>query len=230
MHRDRIRWTLLVLVVNCLFGTLAALLWLGQHPLPAAVFEYGKQREWTGVVEMLPYPALRFGPEPEASHLLLVAPGKHGADDTMRPLAGRQVKITGSLIEREGRRMAEIVGEPIAQGEAHGPHATKRWLGAARLEGQIVDSKCFLGVMNPGSGKVHRSCAVRCISGGVPPVLIVRDGMDFLYVLLAGPHGEALRNEVLDYAAEPVSISGGLFTTGGEWLVLHADLATIRRE
>jgi hypothetical protein len=27
------------------------------------------------------------------------------------------------------------------------------------LTGEIVDSKCYLGVMNPGQGKVHRDCA-----------------------------------------------------------------------
>ena len=38
------------------------------------------------------------------------------------------------------------------------------------LIGEIVDSKRYLGVMNPGNGKVHRDCAVRCLSGGIPPI------------------------------------------------------------
>jgi len=39
--------------------------------------------------------------------------------------------------------------------------------------GEIVDSKC-LGVMTPGQLTTHRACAIRCISGGIPPVLHVR--------------------------------------------------------
>ena len=47
-------------------------------------------------------------------------------------------------------------------------------LGKQTFVGEIVDSKCFLGVMNPGRLTPHRACAIRCISGGVPPVLLVR--------------------------------------------------------
>ena len=35
--------------------------------------------------------------------------------------------------------------------------------------------KCYLGVINPGNGKVHRDCAVRCLSGGVTPVFATND-------------------------------------------------------
>jgi hypothetical protein len=47
-------------------------------------------------------------------------------------------------------------------------------LGTQTLIGEIVDSKCYLGVMNPGALIPHRACAIRCISGGIPPVLLVR--------------------------------------------------------
>jgi len=42
-------------------------------------------------------------------------------------------------------------------------------------------------------GKVHRACAVRCLSGGVPPGLLVRDesGNAVTY-LLVGEDGRAL--------------------------------------
>lgn len=55
-------------------------------------------------------------------------------------------------------------------------------LGEFTLQGEIVDSKCYLGVMRPGNTKTHRACAVRCIAGGVPPVLLVRDAQgDAMY-------------------------------------------------
>jgi hypothetical protein len=34
--------------------------------------------------------------------------------------------------------------------------------GPVELTGEIVDSKCFLGVMVPGSGKTHKECASLC--------------------------------------------------------------------
>jgi hypothetical protein len=38
-----------------------------------------------------------------------------------------------------------------------------------------MDIKCFLGVVRPATGRVHRGCAVRCPSGGAPPALLVLD-------------------------------------------------------
>ena len=43
------------------------------------------------------------------------------------------------------------------------------------VKGEIVDPKCFFGVMKPGEGKPHKDCAIRCILGGIPPVLKVTD-------------------------------------------------------
>ena len=48
-------------------------------------------------------------------------------------------------------------------------------LGTVTLTGEIVDTKCHFGVMKAGEGKVHRECAVRCISGGAPPGFLARD-------------------------------------------------------
>lgn len=42
------------------------------------------------------------------------------------------------------------------------------------LEDEIIDPKCYFGVI-PGKGKIHRSCAIRCISDGIPPVLATTD-------------------------------------------------------
>jgi hypothetical protein len=55
------------------------------------------------------------------------------------------------------------------------------------LRGEIVDTKCYLGVMTPGEDKVHRGCAVRCISRGVPPAFLVRDASADSRILSFGP-------------------------------------------
>ena len=143
----------------------AAVLVFAQQPFTPSRFEFGQTRTFDGQVALTPYPALITATD----RYLLVAPGKHGLAN-QRP--GR-VRLTGSLIERPGNRMIEVFSAstdagPITSGE-------EVVLGPVSLAGEIADTKCHFGVMNPGSGKVHRDCAVRCISGGIPPGLLVRD-------------------------------------------------------
>jgi hypothetical protein len=93
------------------------------------------------------------------------------------------------------------------------------------MTGEIVDSKCYLGVMNPGRGKVHRDCAARCLSGGVPPIFITTDGTQ---LLLVGSDGSALgRDELREFVAEPITIQGELFQRGMSRL-LRIDVRELR--
>jgi hypothetical protein len=103
-------------------------------------------------------------------------------------------------------------------------------LGLVTLRGEIVDSKCYFGVMNPGRGKVHRDCAVRCISGGVPPALLVKhqDG-NLRTILLTGSDGQPLGQEVLEYVAEPLAVTGRLAVINSE-LVLKTEPRAFTRE
>jgi len=50
-----------------------------------------------------------------------------------------------------------------------------------RCRGQIVDPKCYLGVMKPGEGKPHSDCAIRCIDGF--PLLLPKDEKMFFSFL-----------------------------------------------
>jgi hypothetical protein len=85
-----------------------------------------------------------------------------------------------------------------------------------RVRGEIVDSKCYGGVMNPGRGKVHRDCAVRCLSGGIPPVLVSENeaGDTTLYLLVDFDGSQLPREKFLDRVAEPVEIAGHLINRG----------------
>src|SRR5438876_10341237 len=66
---------------------LALILSLGQMPFAKSYFEFGKLRDFEGTVVAQPYPSLvvsRPGQRDQGdstSVYLLVAPGKHGADD-----------------------------------------------------------------------------------------------------------------------------------------------------
>jgi len=202
------------------------LLIFGQPPFATSKFEYGEYRDYAGVIEEWPYPML----VTDNASFLLVAPGKHGLSDTVKGMQGKHVQLKGSLIERTPDRMIEVVPASIAAG-AQPSQASQRIidLGPVTLRGEIVDTKCYLGVMNPGEHKVHRDCAVRCISGGVPPAFLARDASgDSRVLLLAGEDGRALSREVLPFVAEPLEISGVLVRTGSA-LTLKADPARFRR-
>jgi hypothetical protein len=99
----------------------------------------------------------------------------------------------------------------------------------ATLRGEIVDTKCFLGVMVPGVGTTHKDCASLCLRGGIPAGLFVRDreGRTSL-LLLEDASGEPAGREVLAYAGEAIEITGVTARRGG-WLHLRSDPATWRR-
>ena len=97
-------------------------------------------------------------------------------------------------------------------------------LGHVTLRGELVDSKCWTGVMNPGEGKGHRACAIRCLSGGIPALFAVpgQDGRPPLALLLVDTDGRTVNDRVLDVVGEPLLISGRL-SRRGDLLVLAAD-------
>ncbi len=97
------------------------------------------------------------------------------------------------------------------------------------LRGEIVDSRCYLGVMNPGRSKPHRPCAIQCLRGGIPLLLVVesRDGK-FEHYVLVGLDGKSINDSILDYVAEPVEFSGELWDIGAR-RVLFVDLETVSR-
>jgi hypothetical protein len=81
----------------------------------------------------------------------------------------------------------EVIGEPTDDEKRRNVEV----IGTVELPGEIVDTKCYLGAMRPGVGKVHRACAARCLSGGIPPGLLVRDKAGGAFVfMLAGADGE----------------------------------------
>ena len=107
--------------------------------------------------------------------------------------------------------MIELVPGSLTGGKEGLPTNGREDLGEVQLTGEIVDSKCYFGVMNPGGGKVHRDCAARCISGGIPPAFLVRDGGGNTATLLLANW----KRELLDHIAEPVTVRGRLSRSAG---------------
>lgn len=224
------------LALLVLAGATALLVVAAHGVRPAARFEYGAPVELAGTLEARPYPHLlvrrpgRVGTHSPVSSYALVAPWKHGADALVAGFEGQNVRLRATLAYRDGVVVAELEPGSIRREPGAGaPTPVAVALGRRTLVGEIVDSKCFFGVMNPGELKPHRACAARCISGGIPPVLCVRDaGGRASYFLLVSAAGEAVNQAVLDFVAEPVEITGEVERRGDN-LVLRADPAAYRR-
>ncbi len=205
--------------VSALFAlglVVAAAIVLAQQPFVPSVFEFLQYQTFTGVVEERPYPALlvrrpgKAAAGQEFSRYLLTVPGKRSAAPEVESLAGRTVRLEGALTYLDGDTMIEVnPGSVELLSTTFTPGTKPISLGEAALEGEIVDAKCWLGVMNPGKGKVHKSCAVRCISGGSPPALLTHDEQGRrILLLLVGRDGRPLNQEVLDIVATPLRVTG----------------------
>ncbi len=76
----------------------------------------------------------------------------------------------------------------------------------------------------------HRACAVRCLSGGIPALFVVRDADgSAVSLLLTGRDGRALNGEILDLVAEPLVVRGAVERQGA-LLLLRAEPGDFRRE
>lgn len=216
---------------------LAILFSLGQDRFAAAVFEFGDVKEYEGTIQAKPVAFLivengrRANGLPGLERIALVGEGKFGAYDAVKDLDGKRVKLSGTLIYRDDTRMIELVSGSVreSQGKAVSDGNSETDLGMMTLKGEIIDSKCYLGVMNPGNRKTHRSCAVACLRGGVPAMFLVKDseGRESELWLLS-EDGEAVNDLILDYVAEPVELKGRV-SRRGDSLFFKADIGSIRR-
>jgi hypothetical protein len=209
----RIRAVVIALMAIAIIGafTFAAV----QRTFAPAIFEYGKQRSFEGIIERKPFPTLLVkrpgSPGSGSSHYLLVAEGKHGADEEVAAFEGKSVRLNGTLIYRGNQTMIEVVrGSISVEGTADALPVAEKMLGTFELSGEIVDGKCYLGVMNPGSGKVHRDCAARCLSGGVPILFATNNfrGEPAVLQLTDSNQKPLPKPAFLDHVGQPVRLKG----------------------
>lgn len=220
-----------VFTLGLLAIAVAVVLLSAQRPFARSTFEFGQGRSFEGVLEATPYPILVMdrpgdvGAHSKYSRYLLVAPGKYSADMLFEGMNSKRVRLKGELIYREGQTMIEVEPSSIRTlAKASVDLAQFHSFGRVSVTGEIVDSKCYLGVMNPGMGKVHRDCASRCISGGIPPIFVTTEGDQFL---LLGPDAQPFQRDALrQFIAEPISVGGELLKRG-ETRFLKMDLAEL---
>ena len=186
-----------VVALLILLPSTAALVAAVQARKPAGLFEFGVEKMFEGQLEIRPIATLHSGHDGDEIDFLLVGLGKFGYSPSAEYNAN-QIRVRGSLIQRGTVRMIEVHQEPERIQQSKGGHSELHVESTSvDLVGELVDTKCYLGVMRPAMGKVHRACAVRCLSGGIPPGLLTRDtlGNSRVFVLV-GSDGEALTYDV----------------------------------
>src|SRR4030095_16745863 len=217
------------------------LLATNQKKFSTANFEFGKKTEVKGIYYNSPFPMLKVFDKNNLSITLpLVGYGKHGAETAIMELEkekgvslnGKEVTLKGTLIYGDGKTLLQVDknDDPIVNiGAESSVQLQQKDLGTQTIRGEIIDPKCYFGVMKPGEGKVHRDCAIRCILGGIPPVLHVQNEKgESNYYLIVGPNGEKMNEAVEDVVAEPVSIEAKVIQQD-DWIILYTGKENIKR-
>ena len=192
--------------------------WLayGQQSPGNAVADLSEQQTLTGYLTVDPYPVLH-NVGPQSRSVMLVEQTKKSANELAQPYANQWVTLSGFPMQRGDWSMLQLrAGAEIkSAAPVAGYKLTSVELGEATFEGEIIDSKCFLGAMKPGGGKVHRACAALCLLGGIPPMLVVKDqqGDRFGYLLM-NADGSSASIDLSGQVAVPVKITGQLMQRG----------------
>jgi hypothetical protein len=227
-------------------GVAAAVAYLQRDP-GAGHWDTDNVRTFDGIVYTRPYAMIRVPGDKPADPprtMLLVEDGKFGALPRVEEFVhgkadGVAVRVAGTILHRDGRWMLELAeGEKgmrrlTAAEEARLPPLgwpAPEVLGEnVTLKGEIIDPKCYLGAMKPGGGKTHKACAMLCISGGVPPMLVTRDASkNETFYLLATEEGGVANEGVLEFVGDPVEVSGRL-ERHGDLLLLRIAADGVRR-
>jgi len=229
----------IILGIFILLVAAGALLAYYQRKFSSGIFEFGSNKEYNGIYTNIPVPSIKIINQKDATgnlintNLVLVGFGKHGAESAIEEfekrnhysLTGMQVKFKGDLIFGKGKFLLSLSDENPVAGFSESNQSADKMIpdGDISIQGEIIDPKCYFGVMKPGRGKVHRECAIRCISGGIPPVFRTHKSEGgFEYFLIKGKNGEAINDQVLPFVADHISITGKLFQWG-DWKVIYAD-------
>jgi hypothetical protein len=230
----RLRWTVRGLVL-LLLALVALDAWLVASMQPAA--GHGSwadtPQEYAGTLTRQPYPMLRVKTPAGIKTYLLVSDEKRGADAALGVTPDGPVKLSGFPITRSGLGMIELAANDVAviSETATIEEPAREVHGTVTLDGEIVDSKCWLGVMRPGEGHLHKACASLCIRGGIPPMFVTRGrGGDVpALMLLTQADGTAVPPDlIIPFVADAVRVTGTIEKRGDLW-VLKADLPTLMR-
>lgn len=234
------KYLFILLPVVIVLGILLA---LSQKKFGTGNFEFGTLTEVKGIYFNKPVPVIRVtnGRDIWGNENFVTVPligfGKHGVDGTIADiekgknisLNGKEVTLKGTLLYNDGKLLMQVdandkplVNVSQSSGETNELPLSKE-IGMIDVKGEIVDPKCFFGVMKPGEGKPHKDCAIRCILGGITPVLkVTGENGNQNYYLIVGANGEKMNEAVQDFVATPVTLHAKAVQYG-DWIILYVN-------
>jgi len=81
--------------------------------------------------------------------------------------------------------------------------------------------------MKPVEGKIHKSCVIRCISGGIPPIFRTKNENSNQYFILVDAEGQAINKQILPFVAEQISV-GGETNKFSNWDALYVNIDDLK--
>lgn len=191
-----------------------------------------------GVVTQKPYDLFRFRETPNGpiNTAILTSMIKTSISHRLVGLYDKPIFLKGVMTRQDGRFVFSVLDNSkdqksieLANFESKSFFTTPKILGPVTLRGEIIDPKCYLGAMKPGGGKVHKSCAVLCLKGGIPPMFITRNQLlQETYYLVTDEQGEPLLEEIIGYVGDPISVNG-VVEKRGDLLVFKLNSQSIKR-
>ena len=176
-----------------------------------------------GVYSADPVPQLVVQPEwnpslSEAQHILLGGAGASGNTASWAALEGTSIRVQGRLLYRGMEVMLHVddssapfpLGAPPTQAPLPVPAEGE----AVTFSGELISMSCYLGTSWPATGKLHRSCAMRCLAGGELPGVLLGNGSEATAVVLAGTENAPLRVDA-SLAGLTVQVAGTFARTQG---------------
>lgn len=210
-----------------------------QRKFSTTNFEYGSNTTLEGYIfsEPLAHMLVPIGKDIHNKALyqtiLLVGEGKAGAGSVVKvgkerggkKMEGMKVSLTGFLLYGNGKALLQVSTSNMhikfSKEQLSAPSQVVS-LQDTIVTGEIVDPKCYFGVMKPGEGKAHRSCAIRCIAGGIPPVFNANSD----YFLLMNEKNEVLHSEVINIVGDKLTLTGKV-VTWNDWKILQVESSQI---
>jgi hypothetical protein len=215
-------------------GAIAAGVASGQNPPQPGGWNMGEVRDFKGVATAEPYAMLRTTDvDGTPKTVLLGCQGKCGVSAKIGALSGKAVTVKGSLIQRGPYAMIAVIDgldwiREDTEGNASLAFPAIETLGEIKLKGEILDTKCWFGAMNPNQGKVHKACASLCIRGGLPPAFYVKDIRDQQALMIMTDRGLAHGKDLLEFVADPVELTATA-KRWGDLLLVDSPVSGIRR-
>jgi len=240
LSKPHAKWlSVRILFVIAMLLAMIMVLVVFEKPANDFVFDYANPKEVTGVFYANPVPMIALDATEEkgleAMNALLVGAGKMGADQIIQELEQnngsldkKRLTLRGTLIYGDGKIILELTDglESLLWLDSTKLNRVGNYKTYTDIElsGEIIDPKCYFGAMKPGEGKIHKSCAIRCISGGIPPVFKVDlNDVERDYYLLLGANGEKINQEILTLVGEKIRLKGRWRLENG-WKVLRINM------